>query len=1176
MKNLAVALLLVLAVLAPLAEVTKPAQAGTATPNGNNTDYKEDFECYGVGQTVPQSCALWYTTTVAGAGAQLVQTPGLGGSTRAWQITDNSAPYMAQIKSTVAGLDLCASGQTLTYTANLPAVPTLSQIEIRSTTTDAVTTATPNNAVGIQLTRVSSTVSNVNIYVRGGAGAAPTPTNMGTYTPGTDLNLVVSSVNCSGTPSATFQVSGSGFTPAGGVSTRTVTGAASDSIVGVLGRLGLGNVGTISTGATSIVDNVNFLNVGHPAPTVTSLSPSLGPTGGGTTVTITGTGFFQQGTTLPSVRFGASPGSQVQIVGTTRVVVRSPLHAPGSVDVTVTNPDGQSATLAGSFTYGNVCPNDSSKLVGFENYETFSGGQTPTSCWYTRTGAGSVTGGGVGYQSTNADTTAGSSAYAITGLPLLCPRSANPTPHTFQVNYYYVGDGGGSTKGAAFYVGSSPQAVPFNGGGVQQAMFRADGAGSGWLLDVLAGGGETSLGSTVTLTGGHWYRLQLTPDCYDETTGTAKMSVQGCVRDEATPLAEWCGTTTPRGMGTFTSGSDPDKVRFNGAFGCGVNVCSFNPPTSYVDNFAVSNLGTPFATQVPVTNLCGYDVVPDGEFGSAALVIARTDCTGVGSKVRTYNPNDLSTIATSADCTSCVPPDVGSDSLASGGGQTDCTRGDGVGGFSLGGSTNIFFTDCDSGTHDSKRIYIRTQEFKPAHKENCPNGDFCDGDVAHTPGCADVICGEFVLPPQLREAKGLNQIGSVLFEQHEESGENTATVVFGYDVAPGTEFGVYAFQWVNNDNDQNSIKRLNLGGASGTQTSELCYLHSLGQDGDPLLMAGGDQVNTVGVHVQVTPNEDTFSEGGGPLINTEGWFQAAGGEIAGSLTSVSCHNRVMDFSATDQDVSNAEFKQYALGTHKVSSTASQVVYFPIGPEKQNPLAATSILDLVTPTRGLALTPQKQTGAIATADDVQVWSFDDPANPALMCKLALPSGAWRGMEFDGNGQNLWIFTNDFITRYSTVGCVPYSQEAPFITGTGVMDPHRTGEGDTDCNENGVADTLEDPVPDCHPEQVGGGLDGLEKGFFKDSALAMGKFLGVGEVGGALMLCFLLIVGFAGVMGYYSPKPGQQKVSAIGMVIGAVLGLTACVIFKLIGTTGVFVILTLCAGSAVAYVYRGGGK
>jgi IPT/TIG domain len=75
-------------------------------------------------------------------------------------------------------------------------------------------------------------------------------------------------------------------------------------------------------------------------PAVTKLKPKNGHTTGGTTVTITGTGF----TAGAVVRFGAMPASEVTVGSATSITAVSPPGSIGSVDVTVTTAAGTSPT----------------------------------------------------------------------------------------------------------------------------------------------------------------------------------------------------------------------------------------------------------------------------------------------------------------------------------------------------------------------------------------------------------------------------------------------------------------------------------------------------------------------------------------------------------------------------------------------------------------------------------------------------------------------------------------------------------------------------------------------------------------------------------------------------------------------------------------------------------------
>jgi len=84
-----------------------------------------------------------------------------------------------------------------------------------------------------------------------------------------------------------------------------------------------------------------------PEPTITSIEPDRGPKTGGTEVTITGTGFMDG----CKVFFGDKEAHVKTPVTETVVRVVTPAHPAGTVDVTLRNPDGGTATKKSAFTY---------------------------------------------------------------------------------------------------------------------------------------------------------------------------------------------------------------------------------------------------------------------------------------------------------------------------------------------------------------------------------------------------------------------------------------------------------------------------------------------------------------------------------------------------------------------------------------------------------------------------------------------------------------------------------------------------------------------------------------------------------------------------------------------------------------------------------------------------------
>jgi hypothetical protein len=170
-------------------------------------------------------------------------------------------------------------------------------------------------------------------------GPAPTVTSVsptsGSTTGGTAVtitgtNFAVGATVTFGTAAATNVVVVSGTqitatTPAGSAGAVTVT---------------VGNPGGQSGGL------VNAFTYIAP-PTVTSVIPNGGPTGGGTAVTITGTNFAAGAT----VKFGSAAASSVTVVNSTTITAMTPGGSAGAVAVTVTNSNGLSGTLASGFTY---------------------------------------------------------------------------------------------------------------------------------------------------------------------------------------------------------------------------------------------------------------------------------------------------------------------------------------------------------------------------------------------------------------------------------------------------------------------------------------------------------------------------------------------------------------------------------------------------------------------------------------------------------------------------------------------------------------------------------------------------------------------------------------------------------------------------------------------------------
>jgi alpha-tubulin suppressor-like RCC1 family protein len=88
---------------------------------------------------------------------------------------------------------------------------------------------------------------------------------------------------------------------------------------------------------------------------VGSITPTTGPIAGGTTLTILGSNFVN-GTSGSTVKLGTSTCTSPFYTSTTQIQCTTPPNAVGPISVTVTNPDGQTATKSGAFTYWGPQP----------------------------------------------------------------------------------------------------------------------------------------------------------------------------------------------------------------------------------------------------------------------------------------------------------------------------------------------------------------------------------------------------------------------------------------------------------------------------------------------------------------------------------------------------------------------------------------------------------------------------------------------------------------------------------------------------------------------------------------------------------------------------------------------------------------------------------------------------
>jgi hypothetical protein len=135
-----------------------------------------------------------------------------------------------------------------------------------------------------------------------------------------------------------------------------------------------------------------------PPPVITSIAPTSGPSSGGTIVTITGSNLDTAITCAlpcpPTVTFG-SITVPVSEESSQRLVVVTPAHAPGTVDVTVHVPGRESSRNPGAFTF-TPRGQDAYEQVLFPVYidgtvNGAHGSQWTASLWIRNSGSEAVT-----------------------------------------------------------------------------------------------------------------------------------------------------------------------------------------------------------------------------------------------------------------------------------------------------------------------------------------------------------------------------------------------------------------------------------------------------------------------------------------------------------------------------------------------------------------------------------------------------------------------------------------------------------------------------------------------------------------------------------------------------------------------------------------------------------------
>ena len=252
-------------------------------------------------------------------------------------VSPSSGPVSGGTSVTVTGTNF--SGVTAVKFGTAPGTG------VTVTSTTSITVTAPAGSAG---------TVDVTVVASGGTSAT-TSADSYTYVAAPTVSAVSpsSGSTAGGTP---VTITGTNFTTAQAVefgtvaaTSFTVNSATSITATPKAESAGPVDVTVLTPGGTSATSPADqYTYIAPPLPTVTSVSPSSGPTSGGTSVVITGTNL----TGATGVMFGNAAATTVTVTSATSITVTVPAGAAGTVDVTVTTPSGTSATgSADHYTY---------------------------------------------------------------------------------------------------------------------------------------------------------------------------------------------------------------------------------------------------------------------------------------------------------------------------------------------------------------------------------------------------------------------------------------------------------------------------------------------------------------------------------------------------------------------------------------------------------------------------------------------------------------------------------------------------------------------------------------------------------------------------------------------------------------------------------------------------------
>ncbi len=617
----------------PDVAVNTPMQPVTITATGGAMPIFEWYECDQDDPSMPTNClppGLFLDTSPGSATTTLHGTPTAIGSYDFWiSALDNNddvgkARYTLRVTGATPTLTAVSPGSggaiggtsvTLTGTnfvgvtnVTFAGVPATNIIVVAPTLITATVPAHTAGPVNVTVTTASgtSTLTNGFTYLAVPTLTIATP-NSGATTGGNQV--FISGTGLTGTTSLTF----------GGTPASSFTVNSSTSITAIAPAHAAGPVNVVATtpgGSATSVNAYTYLAV----PTLNTVTPNSGPIGGGTSVTLTGTGL----TGASSVTFGGVSATGWTINSPTQITATIPASNAGVVNVSVTTAAG-SASLTNAFTYiappvagpvsASVGHNSSANPVTL----SLSGGVASSVAISTSASHGTVTASGTSVTYTPTVGFAGTDSFTYTATN--SAGTSAPATVTVTVGSPTISIAPASLPGGTAGIAYSTTSLAASGGNAPYAFSLASGAlpsgltlaSNGTLSGTPTSSGNFSFTARATdafsYTGTRSYTLTIvagsmaiTPATLPAPIYSSSYSQQLTVSGGVAPYTfSINGGSLPTGIALSSTGTLTGSPSSPGTYTFSVTAVDSSSNLTSVSQSYTLTIATPFIDITPIT-----------------------------------------------------------------------------------------------------------------------------------------------------------------------------------------------------------------------------------------------------------------------------------------------------------------------------------------------------------------------------------------------------------------------------------------------------------------------------------------------------------------------------------------------------------------------------------------------